>query len=211
MKRYVLPVIVLADCSGSMEGEKIAVLHECLIQLVDELKKYKPLYPDVDMKVGVIGFGGETAEQLVPLASVDTVSLSADLLEARGRTPMGAAIKAATNELQSAYSDDDPTLPPVLLLISDGRPTDGDAWRSALDRLQASPVGALALRFSVSIGEDAIADDANQPLRGFASDGQATALDIRNLPRYFEFITKTVTNVARSQIVSKDDIQPYDG
>jgi uncharacterized protein YegL len=54
----------------------------------------------------------------------------------------------------------DRALPPVLVLISDGRPTDD--YQPSLERLLAEPWGGRAVRLAVAIGQDADRDVLEQ-------------------------------------------------
>lgn len=73
-------------------------------------------------------------------------------LEAAGQTDMGRAFSLVAEELRvppmSAHS-----LPPMLVLISDGRPTDD--WEPALSGLLSAEWGRRAVRIAIAIGQDA--------------------------------------------------------
>src|SRR5262249_55716197 len=75
-------------------------------------------------------------------------------LEANGVTDLGAALDLVTRALD-VQSMGQRNLPPVLLLLSDGGPTDD--WENALRRFEATPWGALGrtVRIAVAIGEGA--------------------------------------------------------
>jgi uncharacterized protein YegL len=58
-------------------------------------------------------------------------------------------------------------LPPILLLVTDGLPTDD--FQAGFDRLMAQPWGKRSLRTVVSLGEDGARPEAQELLRGFVS------------------------------------------
>jgi uncharacterized protein YegL len=75
-----------------------------------------------------------------------------DDLSASGYTDLGAALELLCPELQVPPMPRR-ALPPAILLVSDGLPTDdGDA---GLELLASTPWGAHAVRTAVAIGRDA--------------------------------------------------------
>ena len=52
-----LPVFILADTSGSMDGEKIQALNNALREMVTSLKSVEDIRGE--FKVGIITFGGD--------------------------------------------------------------------------------------------------------------------------------------------------------
>jgi uncharacterized protein YegL len=71
---------------------------------------------------------------------------------ANGVTDLGAALRLASNELQTPPMPER-ALPPVLCLVSDGQPTDD--WRGGLKDVDATPWGKRAVRVAIAIGDDA--------------------------------------------------------
>jgi uncharacterized protein YegL len=67
-------------------------------------------------------------------------------------TDLGAAMRLVAAEL-TVPPMSDRALPPVLVLISDGHPTDD--YQRALEELLALPWGRRALRLAIAIGRDA--------------------------------------------------------
>src|SRR5690242_7581755 len=122
-----LPVVVLADTSGSMTQEnKIGVLNRSLREMVASLAREDDVAGEIQL--AVITFGGDTAvlhQPLLPVGGLDLAELSAG-----GRTPMGAAFAAAASMLDDTDVVPHRSYQPTIVLVSDGRPTDD--WRSGL-------------------------------------------------------------------------------
>lgn len=73
-------------------------------------------------------------------------------LTAGGYTDLGAALRELATQLQVPPMEPR-ALPPVVVLVSDGRPTDD--YQPALEHLLSLPWGAKAVRLAIAIGGDA--------------------------------------------------------
>jgi uncharacterized protein YegL len=73
-------------------------------------------------------------------------------LQAGGVTSMGMALDMVATELKS-FPTDTKRLPPVLVLLTDGQPTDD--FKRGLDELMNVPWGKKAVRIAIAIGKDA--------------------------------------------------------
>jgi uncharacterized protein YegL len=84
-------------------------------------------------------------------------------LDAEGVTDLGAALNLLSGELTIPPMNDR-ALPPVIVLLSDGMPTDD--YKSELSRLLSLPWGKKAVKIAIAIGRDADLD----VLREFTCD-----------------------------------------
>lgn len=195
----VLPVIVLADVSGSMaEHAKIETLNLAVREMLHALSNAAE--PDVAIKVAVISFGGQGARLHAPLASPDPLNWTD--LTAAGGTPLGAAL----GELMK-LADDRSVLPtnsfvPTILLVSDGHPTDD--FDKALNQFGKAPVGTRSVRLALRIGPDANVE----VLERFTGDAGAvlTAADAADIDKHFQFVTYTVMSRAKSTAQGTTDM-----
>ena len=84
-------------------------------------------------------------------------------------------------------------LPPQIVLISDGKPTDD--WKGALQALLNIPWGRRAVRQAIAIGQDA----DQETLRKFVDNAEKPVLRVDNaeqLVRYFRYVSTSVTATA---------------
>lgn len=183
-----LPVIVLADVSGSMSADgKIETLNRSLREMVTSFANEDDLRAEVH--VGVITFGGSRAEAKHPLAPAS--KLAWDDLKASGKTPLGSALTLATNWLEDRSIIPSRAYMPTLVLLSDGQPDKGDAWQQELQKLLGSQRGAKAQRLALAIGADA---DENI-LKAFVANPEVPVLhaqDAAQISRFFRFVTMSV-------------------
>lgn len=174
--------------------EKIDVLNECIRRMLGD-------FATADagrgvIHVGVIAFSQDRAvlhQDLVPAAKASWTDM-----EARGGTPLGAALTLADELMRDESVTPARAFSPTLILVSDGMPT--DEWEEALDRLLDSPKGSRANRLAIAIGPD-MTEQAKAVLRRFVSDeasGVFEAQDVGRIQQYFRWVTVTVTQRAQS-------------
>jgi len=188
-----LPVIVLADASGSMgENGKIEALNAAMKEMVATFSKESRLRAEI--QVGLITFGGK-AQMHLPLVAAHSVAGFADL-KAEGVTPMGAAFDLARQLLEDKDLIPSRAYRPVVILFSDGLPTDD--WEAPFKALCQSERAQKATRLAIGFGPDV--DEAM--LKEFANDAEAPifkAHNARDIHRFFRAVTMSVTTRTASQ------------
>ncbi len=198
LARRPLHFFVLADCSGSMAADgKIQALNTALREAMPHLADAASQNPHADVLVRVIAFStGARWHVAEPTPAEDLVWT--DLVPG-GYTELGAALKLLTAQI-TAPPMEERALPPAMVLISDGLPTDD--YRAALGRLLDEPWGQRAARLAVGIGRDA----DHQVLQRFiaSSDVQPlTANSPEQLVRMIRWATVHASRVASSPAVGR--------
>ncbi|MFC1743302.1 tellurium resistance protein [Candidatus Riflebacteria bacterium] len=141
----------LADCSGSMQSDgKIQSLNQAIREAIPHMKKVAEDNPNASVLVRALAFGEKAFWHLKEPTPV--MQFSWKDLSAAGVTAMGEALELLAEQLQIPPMDER-ALPPVLVLISDGLPTDD--FQSGINTLMALPWGRKAVRIAVAIGSDA--------------------------------------------------------
>jgi len=188
-----LPVIILADVSGSMaENGKIEAVNAALKEMVATFSKESRLRAEI--QVSVATFGGK-AQIHQPLVAAKSITDFKDL-KAEGTTPMGAAFDIVRTLLEDRDGIPSRAYRPVLILLSDGHPT--DEWEAPFAALRDSERAQKATRLAMAIGPDA--DEAM--LKDFANDSEAPifrAHNARDIHRFFRAVTMSVTTRTASQ------------
>lgn len=141
----------IVDCSGSMYSEgKIGTVNNAIQECIPEMRSEADNNPNAQLLVRALQFSsGASWITANPVAIED---YSWEPLEANGLTDMGKAF-----ELLAAQLEIPPmparALPPVIVLLSDGQPTDN--YKAGLAKLQALPWFKKAVKIAISIGQDA--------------------------------------------------------
>lgn len=196
-----LPIIVLADTSGSMSVDgKISALNHGLKDMIASFATESRLRAEI--QVSVIAFGGEDAEIILPLTPAHQIEGSRQLT-ADGMTPLGSALTMASGVIENKELIPSRAYKPVVILISDGYPNDD--WEGPFERFQRDERSSKATRFAMAIGSDA--DD--RMLSDFANDPEAPLFrgeNARDIHRFFRAVTMSVS--ARSQSTKPNQSTP---
>lgn len=187
-----LPIIVMADTSGSMSVDgKVEALNKALKDMISAFASESRLR--AELQVSVVTFGGiaEVHLPLTPAYQIEAIKA----LPASGGTPLGEACKLVANLIEDKEQIPSRAYKPVIVLVSDGHPTDD--FSGAFQSLLHGERSAKATRFAMGIGAD-----ADLSLLGdFANDLEAPvfkAENARDIHRFFKAVTMSVTTRSRS-------------
>jgi uncharacterized protein YegL len=185
-----LHFIWIADCSGSMGVDgKVEALNNAIDESVPHMQDVASDNPNAQLLVRAIKFSTGAQWHVSQPTSIEEFQWSP--LEADGVTDMGKALTEVAEQL-SVENMPERSLPPVLVLISDGQPTDD--YRSGLKRLMDQPWGKKAVRIGIAIGQDADLDC----LQEFIGNIEFKPLQANNAERLAQLIKWASTAVVRS-------------
>ncbi len=140
----------IVDCSGSMYGEKIGTVNHAIQSTVPEMVDAAKNNPNAQLLIRTLKFSNGAS--WVTADPVPVEDFAWDDLDADGMTDLGKAFELLAAQLTIPPMTDR-ALPPVLVLLSDGQPTDD--YKKSLDNLLHLPWGKKAVRIAISIGQDA--------------------------------------------------------
>ena len=149
-----LHFIWIADCSESMilDG-KMAALNHAIRETIPALRDSAAQNPHAQVLVRCLAFSTGVQWTIGRPTPIDEVSWTD--LSPSGYTDLGAALAEVAGVMRVPPMEER-ALPPALVLISDGQPTDD--WKPGLAELMAEPWGQKAVRLAVAIGRDADLD-----------------------------------------------------
>jgi uncharacterized protein YegL len=165
--RRPLHFIVMADCSGSMKGEKMQALNYALRSMLPHLVDWERDQLQAELLIRILSFASSPqwfVADPVPVAQLSARWRSLEYVP-MGRTNMGPAFRAVA-EVLTPERLERRALRPAILLVTDGLPTDPPGgFESGLASLLEIAAGRSALRLAVAIGRDA----NSEPLDRFRS------------------------------------------
>jgi len=162
ISRRPLHLIILADCSGGMKGEKIQALNYAIADMMPHLVEWEQDQEQAQVFIRAIAFATEPRWHIEQPAPVSGIRWKPLQPVPKGLTNMGAAFALAGQALAPGKIERR-ALRPALLLITDGLATDPPgAFEAGLAELMGQPAGKAALRLSIAIGRDAQSDSLNR-------------------------------------------------
>jgi len=194
--RRPLHVLILADCSGSMKGEKIQALNFAIAQMMQHLGAWEEEQERAQILIRAIAFASQPQWHISEPLPVIPLSWKPLAVVPGGRTNMGPAFRMAASVLGKDHMPRR-AFNPALLLITDGMPTDRpEDFDAGLNALMSQVAGREALRMAVAIGRDA----RSEALTRFIADPAIPVLVASNVDHIAEqlrLVTLAVTG-ARS-------------
>jgi uncharacterized protein YegL len=195
-----LHFIWIADSSGSMqENGKIQALNTAIREAIPHMRKVADDNPNAQVLVRAVKFSNGAQwhiSQPTPVADFTWQDISAD-----GETDMGKALALVAEQLKMPPMSDR-ALPPVLVLISDGQPTDD--FDSGLKALLEQPWGKKAVRIAIAIGQDS----DNEILQKFIGHSELKPLAANSpeaLVKHIKWASTAVLKSASSPAASGTD------
>jgi len=188
-----LHFIWIADCSGSMKTDgKIQALNVAIHEAIPHMQKVAGENPNAQVLVRAIKFASGAQWHISQPTAVEDFKW--EDLKAGGVTDMGKALSMVAEQLRIPPMSDR-ALPPVLVLISDGQPT--DSFEKGLRALMDEPWGTKAVRIAIAIGSDADYD----VLQKFIGHVEITPLQANSpesLVNYIKWVSTAVLKSASS-------------
>jgi len=198
-----LHFIWIADSSGSMEQDgKIQALNTAIREAIPHMRKVAEDNPNAQVLVRAVKFSNGAQwhiTQPTPVADFAWTDLAAE-----GETDMGKALQLVAEQLKMPPMSER-ALPPVLVLVSDGQPTDD--FEAGLKALLDEPWGKKAVRIAISIGRDADAE----VLQRFIGNSELKPLAANSpeaLVRHIKWASTAVLKSASSPAAGADTPAP---
>ena len=196
------------DVSGSMAGEKIGQLNHAIREALPAMIAAANENAHARVEVQVLTFSNGARWQTptaIPLEQFTWSNISEG-----GITDMGAAMELLAKALH-VDAMPDRSLPPVLVLVTDGQPTDN--FDAGLATLMAQPWATKAIRLGIAVGTDA----DEEPLRKFVDNPEMAILHANNSETLVQYIkwastaalkAATAPNAAGKSSLSNGNVGP---
>lgn len=149
--RKVMTLFYLVDTSGSMSGSRIGTVNAAMEECIPLLKEVAQANDDAEIKVAILQFSSGCSWITPASGPVGLEDIIWNDLQAGGMTDFGGALleldkKLSRNEYLKSQTG---AYAPVILLLSDGGPT--DQWESGLNRIKQNNWFKHAIKIAIDI------------------------------------------------------------
>ena len=200
-----LPVYLLLDTSGSMTGEPIEAVKNCVQMMVHSLRQ-NPQAIETAF-VSIITFDSE-AKQLIPLT--DLASFQTVDLKAAGTTALGAALSLLADKLENEVTkttlEQKGDWKPIVFIMTDGVPTDD--WQAGFQKLKAVKKGLIVGCAAGNNADDKVLKEiADQVLR-------LSNTDADSIGKFFQWVSASIATTSTKveetgiDLTKKDQLPP---
>lgn len=205
--KRIMPVFFLIDTSGSMAGKNIGAVNSAIEEIIPDLRHLSESQADSEIRLAVMQFSSDcewVTPSLMPLDSFDDWVP----LQAGGLTELGQALEELNNKLSKngfldRTSASSGYYAPVIILLTDGEPTDD--YMNPLKKLQENKWYQSALKIAIAVGE------ANKEVLKRVVKNIELVINVDNisqLKKIIRFIAVTSSQIASTSAVVSDDNKP---
>jgi len=190
-----LEFIFMLDVSGSMAGSKIESLNFAIAEAIPEMRRVAKENVNADVFLRVLTFGSYVKWHIgkrTPIEDVVWKDVKVD-----GSTMMGAALSEVAAVLDTEEMPER-GLPPVIVLLSDGFPT--DSFEKGLNDLFSKRWAQKAIKIAIAIGDDA----NHEILKQFVNDVERPILKANNASELINYIRVTSTKLLTAASKGKE-------
>lgn len=198
-----LHFIWLVDASGSMRDDgKIQAVNNSIRDTIPLMRQVADDNPNARVLVRAVAFSSGARWHVEKPTPLDDFSWQD--VGAGGLTDLGKALRLVAAQLAIPPMEER-ALPPVLVLLSDGQPTDD--YKGGLEALLEEPWGRSSVRIGIAIGRDVdlevlqeyIGDPAIRPLQ--ANNPEAL---VRSIRWASTAVLKAVSQPSRGRLRSEE-------
>lgn len=182
-----------------MAGQPIASLNAAIRAAIPELQRGFEEHVAAQLMVRVITFSSGAHWHVRAPTPIEGFEWSD--VTASGVVDLGAALRLVANELETLPMPSQ-ALRPVLVVVSDGLPTDD--FRAGLRAVNNTRWGKRALRLAIAIGSDT----DNAMLKEFTGDPKFEPFQVRNRIELGPAIQWACTTIVEAFSASRSDATP---
>ncbi len=154
--RKIMTLFYLVDTSGSMAGDKLGSVNSAMEEaIVNDLPDISTENDDAEILIAIMQFSSGFSWITPKSGPIGIDKVIWNDLRANGLTDLGAACTELNNKLSRSEFLQSQTgaYAPVILLFSDGAPTDN--WEEGLTALKKNNWFKHAIKIAIAIGDDA--------------------------------------------------------
>lgn len=207
--KRIMPVFFLVDTSGSMDGKNIGAVNSAIEEIIPDLRHLSESQADSEIRLAVMQFSSGCEWVTPSLMALDSFDDWVPL-QAGGLTELGQALEELNNKLSKngfleRSSASSGYYAPVIILLTDGEPTDD--YVNPLKKLQENKWYQSALKIAIAVGE-ANKEVLKRIVRNI--ELVINVDDISQLKKVIRFIAVTSSQIASTSATVSEDIKPSD-
>ena len=142
----------VVDCSGSMSGDKIDAVNHAIQETIQPMKDAAENNPNAQLYVRTLKFATGASWLTAEPVRIEDFAWEDLTIADWAVTDLGKAFEMLAAQLEMPPMPSR-ALPPVIVVLSDGQPTDD--WKRPLEKLLSMPWGKKAVKVAIAIGKDA--------------------------------------------------------
>lgn len=154
--RKIMTLFYVVDTSGSMYGEKIGAVNSAMEEAIAvDLPEISSANDDAEIRIAIMQFASGCSWITPASGPIGIGDVIWNDLQSGGLTDLGAACQELDKKLsRNAFLESQTgAYAPVILLMSDGGPT--DSWEKGLQQLKQNNWFKHAIKIAIAIGDDA--------------------------------------------------------
>lgn len=188
--RKTMVMFFLIDTSGSMSGTSIGQVNDGMREVLPDLKEISDNNADAKVKIAILTFSSGT--EWVTASPEELGSFKWKDLETGGVTDLGEACQELNSKLdrKAFLQDVVGNYAPVIILISDGEPTDD--YEKGLEQLKKNKWFKAAIKVALGV------EDANMDILTKFTGNKETAIYLKDktmLKRLIRFVSVTSSKI----------------
>lgn len=199
-----LPIYLLIDSSGSMQGEPIQAVNVGISAMLSALRQ-DPFALET-VHIALITFDREVKE-LLPLTAIDAAQINDIVLPRSGATHLGEGLefvaKRVKEQVTTSTAEVRGDYRPMLFVMTDGSPSDLQVFREAIPKIKAC-------HFSEIIACAAGPSAKQEYLTQFADRVVSLeTMDSAGFAQFFQWVSASIAVGSKSAgIVEEDQLPP---
>lgn len=188
-----LPVYLLLDTSGSMQGEPIHAVNVGLQSLAASLRQDP--YALESVFISIVTFDNEVKE-VVPLTALEDLQVPTITAPTSGATMMGAGLMfvcdLVAREVRKSTESAKGDWRPLLFLMTDGKPSDTLAFQEVIPRVRAANFGTVVACAAGPRSDSAVLNQLTDKVVHMDTMNSAT------FSKFFQWVSSTINQGSSS-------------